>query len=82
LPADTANGGVVSFLIKLDDSQGRHAEQSIALRVIPAPPAMNGGLDGTDEGGCGCTSSSNVGSDGAALFALMLTVLVALRRRW
>jgi uncharacterized protein (TIGR03382 family) len=54
----TNTGGLVSFLIELDDAEGRHAEQSIAFRILepPAPMMMPGGTNGG--GGCGCNAAS------------------------
>jgi large repetitive protein len=74
----TNTGGVVSFLVKLDDAEGRHTEQSIALRVIEAP--VTDGTDGTDDGGCGCNTTSNT-TRSALLAPLLLGMALVIRGR-
>lgn len=73
----TNTGGVVSFLVKLVDAEGRHAEQAIALRVIEAPAA--GG--GEDEGGCGCSAAASNAERSIWLMPLLLGWALTLRAR-
>jgi hypothetical protein len=77
----TNTGGVVSFLIRLNDAQGRRAEQSASLRVLAAP------VTNPDEGGggCGCSATGSK-NEGSLLFAgLFLGIaglaLASLRRK-
>lgn len=76
----TNTGGVVSFLVRLNDAQGRRAEQSASLRVLPAPvvdPNAN------DDGGCGCTSTATGASSPlfAGLFLAIAGLAIASLRR-
>lgn len=74
----TNTGGVVSFLVRLIDAEGRHAEQSIALRVIEAPPVTGGD---NDEGGCGCHAAASNSTRSIGLLPLLLGMVLTIRAR-
>lgn len=71
-------GGVFSFLLKLDDAQGRHAEEAVSLRILPATEVMQ--PTPTDKGGCGCNATSS-SSDLSMFAALFLALALVVRRR-
>jgi MYXO-CTERM domain-containing protein len=75
----TNTGGVVSFLIKLDDSQGRHAERSVAFRVLAAATNTDEGTDG--DGGCGCAAVPSSERGSAWLAGAMFGIAMILKRR-
>ena len=68
--------GVVSFLLTVDDLAGRHAEQALAIRVVPPPVVV---VAPPPDGGCSCASTQA----GAGLPGLLLLagLMFALRRR-
>src|SRR5205823_209402 len=77
-------GGIVTFLVKLDDGAGRHVEQAFALRIVQPPPAMP--ETPPKKSGCGCSMSSPEGRRasgsryGIGMLGLFALVALLLRR--
>ncbi|MBI2377620.1 MAG: putative Ig domain-containing protein [Deltaproteobacteria bacterium] len=70
---DTDSGGVVSFLVVLEDAKGRSARQPMSLRVVapPEPPPAPAPQ------GCGCRETS----DAAGSFYVLLGLVFFFARR-
>jgi subtilase family serine protease len=86
LPSDgdegRAAGGILSFLVKLKDSAGRHVEQAFSLRFVQPPTAPKT----SGSGGCHCSTSPHRSSGGrvpanALICALLIGALVGRSRK-
>lgn len=76
-PEAVPDEGAVSFLLTVDDLAGRHAEQALAIRVVPAPVVVP--VKPPEDGGCSCASTQA----GSSLTGLLLLagLMLVLRRR-
>lgn len=76
-PEAVPDEGVVSFLLTVDDIAGRHAEQALAIRVVPAPVVVP--VQPPEDGGCSCASTQSGSGLGGLL--LLAGLMLVLRRR-
>lgn len=71
-------GGLVSFLVTVEDSLGRKASQPLAIRVVTPPPPP---LPEVKTGGCSCSSQESApGSVGLGFAAALIAGVLSLRR--
>ncbi len=71
-------GGLVSFLVTVEDSLGRKASQPLAIRVVTPPPPPTPDVK---TGGCSCSSQESApGSSGVCVAAALIAGVWTLRR--
>lgn len=71
-------GGLVSFLVTVEDSLGRKAAQPLAIRVVTPPPPPTPDVK---TGGCSCSSQESApGSWGVCVAAALIAGVFGLRR--
>ena len=82
---DVAEATVLTFTLRVTDTGGLSAEDSVSITVTPKSDGGGGGGgdggDGGDGGGCGCSSNSSAA--GSLMPLLMIGMaLLSRRRRW
>jgi uncharacterized protein (TIGR03382 family) len=78
---DVAEDTVLTFTLKVTDTGGLSAEDSLSITVTPKSDGGGGGGGGGDGGGCGCSSNSSAA--GSLMPLLMIGMaLLSRRRHW
>jgi uncharacterized protein (TIGR03382 family) len=75
---DVSADTVLTFLLKVTDSQGLSSEDSVSVTVTAVQEPGPGDGDGDSSDGCGCGASS---SSATALMPLLMLVMVYMSRR-